>query len=169
MADEVDSTNGNSPAPAPKSGGKGLVGTAILGVVCAVCAFGVVFVMAPSEASEPAVCSVAEDAESEALASTGLGYVELEDMLVTIGDGANSRFVKLTAVIMAPKDETGHVEDARPMLADAFLSYLRAIEVSDFEEKNFYPDMREQLSRRAELVLGPDRAHGVLITEFLLR
>ena len=55
------------------------------------------------------------------------------------------------------------------MLIDAFNNYLRSIELADVEDPGFYPHMREQLARRAELVLGGTVSNGVLITEFLLR
>ncbi len=70
---------------------------------------------------------------------------------------------------MTPTASAADVEGAAPMLTDAFLTYLRAIDISDFEAESFYPDLKEQLSRRAELVLGAERARGVLITEFMLR
>jgi flagellar FliL protein len=58
---------------------------------------------------------------------------------------------------------------AEPVLIDAFTNYLRSVELSDFENPDFYAHMREQLSRRSELVLGGGVSEGVLITEFLLR
>ena len=171
MADDANSDTKDTKDAAAKPAGNGIVSIAILGVVCAASAFGVVFMLPTSQASESPACAATVSAEvhSEPLASENIDYVELEEMLVTIGSGAESRFVKLQAVVMAPKGEAARVEEASPMLADAFLSYLRAIEVSDYQSASFYPDMREQLSRRAELVLGAEHAHGVLITEFLLR
>ena len=49
------------------------------------------------------------------------------------------------------------------------MNYLRSVELSDFENPAFYAEMRAQLARRAELVLGGSVTDGVLITEFLLR
>lgn len=158
--------------PKTKSSG-GIVPIAVLGVACAAAAFGVVFFLAPSPG--PANAAAACEAETqivskdEALASKDIEYVELEEMLVTIGDGAEGRFVKVSAVVMAPKGEADKVQQAQPMLTDAFLTYLRAVELSDYEAEDFFPNLREQLSQRAELVLGTDKTNGVLITEFLLR
>ena len=63
----------------------------------------------------------------------------------------------------------GLVADSLDMLADAFVGYLRALTLAEFESPDFYPKMREQLAVRSEAVLGADVSHGVLITEFLLR
>ena len=61
------------------------------------------------------------------------------------------------------------IKSSETALIDAFLLYLRSVNVDDFEDPAFYKHMREQLGRRADLVLGDGVAKGVLITEFLLR
>lgn len=167
MAEKDESAKDEKPA----SSGGGIVSIAVLGVVCAASAFGVVFLFAPSAPPESAACAspVEVVTKDEALADEPVDYVELDEMLITIGDGADGRFVKVSAVIMAPKGEAGRVEQAEPMLKDAFLTYLRAVDLTDYETESFYPDLRAQLSQRAELVLGSDSTRGVLITEFLLR
>lgn len=171
MAADYSDNADSEKTGAPQKGGNLLVSSAILAVVCGAASFAMVYFLAPSEATESAVCTGAEQTAGglQPLAAGDTGYVELEDMLITVGNGADSRYVKLRAVVMTPAGEIEAVETAAPMLTDAFLTYLRAIDVSDFEAEAFYPDLKEQLSRRAELVLGADRARGVLITEFMLR
>ena len=71
--------------------------------------------------------------------------------------------------VISDSEHMGAVKKAEPMLVDAFVGYLRALTLSDFESADFYPRMREQLAVRSEVVLGPEASHGVLITEFLLR
>jgi flagellar FliL protein len=71
--------------------------------------------------------------------------------------------------IVTDNSGAGMVTKAEPVLIDAFTNYLRSVELSDFENPDFYAHMREQLSRRSELVLGGGVSEGVLITEFLLR
>lgn len=167
MAEKDDPAKDEKPKPA----GGGILSFAVLGVVCAASAFGVVFFFAPSAPAATAACDgpVQTVSQEEALADEPVDYVELEEMLVTIGNGAEGRFVKVSAVVMTPKGQASRVEEAEPMLMDAFLTYLRAIDLADYETEAFYPDLRAQLSQRAELVLGSDSTRGVLITEFLLR
>ena len=171
MDDERDTAAQNGKGNTSSKGGNILVSSAILAVVCGAASFAMVYFLAPSEASESAACPTpgAMAAGPAPLASADTSYVELEDMLITVGDGADNRYVKLRAVVMTPTASAADVEGAAPMLTDAFLTYLRAIDISDFEAESFYPDLKEQLSRRAELVLGAERARGVLITEFMLR
>ncbi|MEM5518867.1 flagellar basal body-associated FliL family protein [Henriciella sp. AS95] len=167
MAEE---TAADDKAPEPKSGGN-IVNWAILAVVSAACSFAVVFFMAPSVTAESPVCTVATNGTPQAtpLATGDQEYVELEELLVTIGNEPATRFVKINTSIVTPKGNGDTIRKAEPMLADAFITYLRSVELSDFETAGFYPRMREQLGRRAELVLGGDVSKGVLITEFLLR
>jgi hypothetical protein len=71
--------------------------------------------------------------------------------------------------VVTDAEGTSMVQSAEPVLIDAFTNYLRSVELSDFENPDFYAHMREQLGRRSELVLGGGVSDGVLITEFLLR
>ncbi|MGB3625989.1 MAG: flagellar basal body-associated FliL family protein [Henriciella sp.] len=168
MADDARKTE---TAPEKKSGGN-IVNWAILAVVSAACSFGVVFFLSPSVTAESPACTAtntASAAHSAPLAREDQEYVALEEFIVTIGNEPATRFVKIQASIITEKGDADKIKDAEPMLADAFVTYLRAVELSDFETADFYPRMREQLGHRAELVLGRDVSHGVLITEFLLR
>ncbi|WP_084420380.1 flagellar basal body-associated FliL family protein [Henriciella litoralis] len=168
MAKETDTSNDQ----AEKKPGGSLVNWAILAVVSAACSFAVVFFLFPSANTESAACPAPEQVAStkvEPLAREELSYVQLDELLVTIGNEPATRFVKLNTSIVTEKGNEKKITEAQPMLSDAFISYLRSVELSDFETAGFYPRMREQLGRRAELVLGSDTSQGVLITEFLLR
>ena len=90
-------------------------------------------------------------------------------MLITVGSAPATRFLKMNISIITDASGAKAVAEAEPMLADAFNTYLRSIEMTDLEDPGFYPRMREQLTRRAELVLGDGVTDGVLITQFLLR
>ena len=71
--------------------------------------------------------------------------------------------------VATDKDDAKKIKPLETQLIDAFLLYLRSVELKDFEDPAFYKHMREQLGRRADLVLGDGIVEGVLITEFLLR
>ncbi|WP_300380591.1 flagellar basal body-associated FliL family protein [Henriciella sp.] len=154
-------------APAKSSGG--LVKYGLLGLVSLGCSFGTVFMLAPSGNAGTPVCAAAASTTSEPLAREDQAYVELNEIIITIGNEPATRYVKIKTAIVADKGDSGKVGKAELMLKDAFIGYLRSLELSDLESAAFYPRLREQLSRRAELVLGGDVSQGVLITEFLLR
>jgi len=157
--------------PAPKSG-LNMVGLLVLGLACATTSFASVFFLAPSPApvTVTAEGSDAEHAPVEkpptAKAHT---YTQVQEILITIGNSPATRYLKMQVSVATEKSKAKDVKSAETALIDAFLLYLRSVEVADFEDPNFYNHMREQLARRADLVLGDGVSKGVMITEFLLR
>ncbi len=156
-------------APKVKSGSAGLIGLAILGAAAVATSFGVAFFMTPAPTDAVQACVAAPTGETEVSANLDQTYVPLEEMLITIGSAPATRYVKINLSIVTGPKGAASVKKNEPVLKDAFNNYLRSVEVSDFEDPGFYAHMREQLSRRSELVLGGSVSEGVLITEFLLR
>lgn len=156
-------------APAKPAGG--LIGLLMLGAASLVSSFGLVYFLTPPAPAATEACLPAEShAEIVApIITADQSYVELQEMVITVGSAPATRYLKMNISIMTNSENTGAIKDAEPVLIDAFNTYLRSIELKDFEDPGFYPRMREQLARRSELVLGSGVSNGVLITEFLLR
>lgn len=167
--DAASEAGGDSPAK-PASG---LMGLVILGVASLVSSFALMYFLMPPPTShtEAAACVPGEAAVAviEPAATADQTYVELKEVLITVGSAPATRYLKMHISVITDADGTEAVKSAEPMLIDAFNTYLRSIEMKDFEDPGFYPRMREQLARRSELVLGSGVSNGVLITEFLLR
>jgi flagellar FliL protein len=160
---------GGAQAGAKKSGG-GIVGLAILAVGAMTSSFATVYVLASDPRSAAVACTPADaTAGAEPIAKEDQAYVELRDILITIGSEPATRYLKMKIAVVTDSAGAGMVSKAEPVLIDAFTNYLRSVELSDFENPDFYAHMREQLGRRSQLVLGSDVSDGVLITEFLLR
>jgi flagellar protein FliL len=153
-----------------KSAKGGLIGLITLGAAALMTSFGVAFVFSPGASQSQAACNAADE-PTAALPLSGeeRQYVELEEILITIGSAPATRYVKMNLTIVTVDGGQKSIESNKALLKDAFNNYLRSVEVSDFENPAFYIHMREQLARRAELVLGGSVSQGVLITEFLLR
>lgn len=169
MADAPEATED---APSKSSGG--MIGTVILAVAALFSALGTVYVLTPSQAPAPMAAAECEPAKlastsMKPLATEDQTYVEMEEILITIGGTPATRYLKMNMQLITDKDGASKIKKAEPVLKDAFISYLRSVELQDFENPNFYSQMRDQLARRAELVVGGSVARGVLITEFLLR
>ncbi|MBU4062418.1 flagellar basal body-associated FliL family protein [Hyphomonas sp.] len=149
----------------------GLMGLLMLGGASLVSSFGLVYLLTPPPAAEVAACAPSEagPAAIAPAANPDQSYVALKEMLITVGSAPATRYLKMNISIITDHEGAGAVASAEPMLLDAFNTYLRSVEMKDFEDPGFYPRMREQLTRRAELVLGSGVSSGVLITEFLLR
>jgi len=159
-------------APAEAKAGGGILGLALLAVGAITSSFATVYFLspAPAPATDVAVCEADESVtHTESAIKPNQSYVELRDILITIGSAPATRYLKMKVAIIADSEDALTVNDAEPVLIDAFTNYLRSVELSDFENPGFYSHMRDQLDRRSKLVLGGNVSDGVLITEFLLR
>lgn len=158
-------------APDAKKGGGGLVGLLMLGAASLASSFGLFYFLTPAPVDAAAACPATEAVaeKSAPLASAGQTYVPVKEILITVGRAPATRYLKMNVSIVTDSSGTKAIKDAEPVLIDAFNTYLRTIELEDFENPAFYSNMREQLARRSELVLGNSVSKGVLITEFLLR
>lgn len=172
MAKKPDTDESGQTESGKKSGG-GIAGLLIVAAASLVSSFGLFYFLSPSAPAPLAACPPATDHASAAPAVAPLAqdqvYVEMKEILITIGSTPATRYLKLNVSIVTGKDSAAQVKQAEPMLIDAFNNYLRSIEVADLEDPGFYPHLREQLARRSELVVGSAASNGVLITEFLLR
>jgi flagellar protein FliL len=167
---ETKPEDGETPAPAKPAGG--MMGLIILGAASLASSFGLVYFLTPPPAVATAACAPGEHGAETAVQPTlkaDQAYVELQEMVITVGSAPATRYLKMNISVMTDSANTSAVQAAEPVLIDAFNTYLRSIEMKDFEDPGFYPRMREQLARRSELVLGSGVSNGVLITEFLLR
>lgn len=167
MAKKPDTNESGQTESGKKSGG-GIAGLAIVAAASLASSFGLFYFLTPPAAPCPPAGTSAAAPEIKPLAQDQV-YVEMKEILITIGSAPADRYLKLNISIVTGKDSAAKVKEAEPMLIDAFNNYLRSIELSDLEDPGFYPHLREQLARRSELVVGSAASSGVLITEFLLR
>lgn len=169
MAKKPDTNESGQTETVKKSGG-GLAGLLIVAAASLASSFGLFYFLNPP-APAAAACppAGAEAPVATAPLAQDQVYVEMKEILITIGSAPAERYLKLNLTIVTGKDAAARVKQAEPMLVDAFNNYLRSIEIADLEDPGFYPHLREQLARRSELVLGNAASNGVLITEFLLR
>ena len=170
---EKDKTPPEEETPEADAKSGGMMGLIALVFAAIAGSFGANYLLAPSAPASTSaeVCEQAEK-EPEApkqRASEDQEFVELEEFLITIGSAPATRYLKMRVSVVTGKEEAKTVKDSEPILVDAFINYLRSVELSDFEDPGFYTHMRQQLSRRSELVVGASASDGVLITEFLLR
>jgi len=150
----------------------GLIGFIVLAGVSMLSSFGLNYLVFPEPPGAAATCEATirtGDAVAAPVRDIEHTYTMIPEILITIGSTPADRYLKLNLAIATPKGKAKDVKSAELALADAFNTYLRSIETSDFENPDHYTKMREELAWRAELVLGESVSKGVLITEFLLR
>lgn len=153
-----------------KKGGQTLISSLIMVITAFAAAFGSTYLLgdrtpSPDASPETSPQSLAPVADT----TSNYVYVEIPEVIITIGSEPADRFLKMNLSIISTKNGAKSVEEQTPVLIDTFNMYLRAIELEDLEDPRFYTKLREQLTYRSELVLGASTSKGVLITEFLLR
>ena len=165
-----DKPEAKSEEAAPPSGGINMMGLLVLGLACAATSFASVYFLAPAPTVAAAATVEAEyEVTEKPEEKKSLTYTPVQEILITIGSAPATRYLKMQLSVATDKADAKKVKPVETQLVDAFLLYLRSVELDDFEDPAFYKHMREQLGRRADLVLGDGIVEGVLITEFLLR
>lgn len=96
-----------------------------------------------------------------------LGVIELSEITVSIRN--EKQVLRIGIALEAPYDLLSTIDPDDPRLRDAFMGYLRAIDVVQLEDAAFMAQLRAHLLRRSNLVLNTDSVHSVLITDFLVR
>lgn len=169
MSEKADESQAGE---APAKGGLNMMGLLVLGLACAATSFASVYFLAPAPVAAAATTDIEaeyEPVEKDPADKKPYTYTEVQEILITIGSAPATRYLKMNLSLATEKSDAKLVKSNETALIDAFLLYLRSVSVEDFEDPAFYKHMREQLGRRADLVLGDGVAKGVLITEFLLR
>lgn len=174
-SDKADKTEEKpEKAQKAKKGGGGMIQAAILAVGAGLTAFATVFLM-PGAEPEMQVCANEEAGTTEIAAHSpppepvNTILVPLDEILISIGRGEARRYLKINLTLIMDEKLEKQMPDLEPQLRDAFSTYLRAVEVTDFEDPAFYEVLRMQLHRRAQLIIGPKAVESILITDFLLR
>nr|WP_234822609.1 flagellar basal body-associated FliL family protein [Palleronia aestuarii] len=153
-----------------KSGKKGL----LIGVVLALLLGGGGFyavwsgmILAPGDdAHDEAEAGHGEADEMESIAD--VAFVPVEPIIVSLGPGSRSNHLRFRAQLEVPATYEQDVTQLMPRVVDVMNSYLRAVEPSVMDRPGALIDLRAQLLRRVQLVVGEGRVRDLLVMEFVL-
>ncbi|EKE43761.1 flagellar basal body-associated protein FliL [Oceaniovalibus guishaninsula JLT2003] len=97
-----------------------------------------------------------------------IAFVPLPAMVVSLAPGASASHLSFEAQLEVP-DSYGHdVEKLVPRVVDVLNSYLRAIDPAMLERPAALTQLRAQMLRRVQIVVGEGRVNDLLIMEFVL-
>ncbi len=99
---------------------------------------------------------------------TGIAFVPLETMVISLGPDSGSRHLRFTAQVEVVDSATADVTLLAPRILDVLNSYLRAIDTAAIEDPSAMAKLRSQMLRRVQIVTGEGRVRDLLITEFVL-
>ncbi len=110
----------------------------------------------------------AAEAEETVGPLTGIAFVPLETMVVSLGPDAGSRHLRFTAQVEVVDTAAADVTLLKPRILDVLNSYLRAIDTAAIEDPSAMAKLRSQMLRRIQIVTGENRVRDLQITEFVL-
>jgi len=148
----------------------GFIGAFVTLIALGAASFGTVFMLPGSElASETDHKDKATHTETEAKLdfTEDTSYLELSPLTISLQD--NARILKIGITLETLAGEEDYIDPNDPKIRDAFMGYLRALRLEQIEDAAFMAQMRAQLLRRAQLILGVENVRGILITDFLVR
>lgn len=99
---------------------------------------------------------------------TGIAFVPLETMVISLGKNSGSRHLRFTAQVEVVDKAAADVALLAPRILDVLNSYLRAIDTASIEDPGAMAKLRAQMLRRIQIVTGEGRVRDLLITEFVL-
>lgn len=94
-----------------------------------------------------------------------IAFVQLDPLVVTLGDGRQLRFAAQLEVL--PQNRAA-VARLGPRIVDVMNNYLRAVDPSDLDRRDALLRLRGQLLRRLDLVVGKGRIADLLVMEFVI-
>ncbi len=123
-----------------------------------------VFDSAPVEAERQEVAVVVEPEKPKF-------YYDLPEMLVNLNSQKrNSQFLKLqVALEIADENVTETLEPQLPRILDTFQIYLRELRSEDLEGSAGVYRLKEELLRRINLAITPQRVDRILFKEIIIQ
>ncbi len=96
-------------------------------------------------------------------------YVKLPDMFVNLSSGpGRARFLKLAVTLeVKGEDRAAVIKKKMPRIVDSFQIYLRELRIEDLTGSAGVFLLKEELLRRVNTELAPDRVEDVLFAEMM--
>ena len=97
-----------------------------------------------------------------------IAFVPIDPLVISLGSGGENRHLRFTSQLEVNEANAEEVAKLQPRIVDVLNSYLRAIDVREFDDPAALVRMRAQLLRRIQIVTGNGRVRDFLVTEFVL-
>lgn len=124
-------------------------------------------ILAPADAHKAAEPDAhADEPAPEALPD--IAFVPLDPMIISLGDSSSARHLRFSAQLEVSKAYQADVELLKPRVMDVLNGYLRAVDVSELEDRSALIRLRAQMLRRVQIVTGEGRVRDLLVIEFVL-
>ncbi len=95
-------------------------------------------------------------------------FLELDPLMVSVGGNGSIRQLRFRAFLQLASGAGEGVPALQPRILDIFATYLRAVSVDRLEDPTSLLQLRAQLLRRVQLLVGPDVVDDLLIIDFVI-
>jgi flagellar protein FliL len=110
-------------------------------------------------------------ASPEPAARTEFVFLDMPDVLVNLsssGGGDRTQYLKVTLEL--PNEAmSAQIQPIMPRLTDAFQTYLRELRVTDLDGSAGLYRLKEELTRRVNASIAPNRINAVLFKEIVVQ
>ncbi len=99
-------------------------------------------------------------------------FVDLPDVLVNLANAGSDRtqYLKVKVVLELPDAElVPKIQPLMPRVMDAFQTYLRELRASDLDGSAGLYRLKEELTRRVNIAVAPNRITAVLFKEIVVQ
>lgn len=99
-------------------------------------------------------------------------FFEMPDVLVNLSSTGNDRtqYLKVKVVLELPNEAMkAQIEPLMPRLMDTFQTYLRELRPTDLDGSAGLYRLKEELTRRVNAAISPDRINAVLFKEIVIQ
>jgi flagellar protein FliL len=95
-------------------------------------------------------------------------FVPIDPIVVSLGATGANRHLSFRAQLEVPPDKVADVAGLMPRIVDVLNSYLRAVDVREFDSPHGLIRLRAQMLRRVQLIVGDGKVNDLLVMEFVL-
>jgi flagellar FliL protein len=99
-------------------------------------------------------------------------FVDLPEVLVNLSNAGNERsqYLKIKIVLELPEQAMiQQIQPIMPRVMDAFQTYLRELRPSDLDGSAGLYRLKEELTRRVNISIAPNRVNAVLFKEIVVQ
>ncbi len=100
-------------------------------------------------------------------------FLDMPDVLVNLsssGGGERTQYLKVKVTLELPNETmSAQIQPVMPRLMDAFQTYLRELRPSDLEGSAGLYRLKEELTRRVNAAIAPNRINAVLFKEIVVQ
>jgi flagellar FliL protein len=95
-------------------------------------------------------------------------FVPVDPIVISLGASGPNRHLSFRAQLEVPPGSVPEVEGLMPRIVDVLNSYLRAVDIRQFDTPHGLVRLRAQMLRRVQIIVGDGMVNDLLVMEFVL-